>query len=98
MATELHGDQGAPISRISSFVKCRGQSSSKKIVVATIISHGMPYPTNVEMANEVEAIVRACQAAFTIADDPEVTLEANPNSAEAARFIHRHELEPRLHR
>ena len=26
---------------------------------STIISHGMPYPTNVAMANEVEAIVRA---------------------------------------
>lgn len=26
---------------------------------STIISHGMPYPTNVEMAREVEAIVRA---------------------------------------
>jgi pseudouridine-5'-phosphate glycosidase len=26
---------------------------------STIISHGMPYPTNVEMATEVEAIVRA---------------------------------------
>ena len=26
---------------------------------STIISHGMPYPTNVEMANGVEAIVRA---------------------------------------
>jgi pseudouridine-5'-phosphate glycosidase len=26
---------------------------------STIISHGMPYPTNVQMANEVEGIVRA---------------------------------------
>jgi pseudouridine-5'-phosphate glycosidase len=26
---------------------------------STIISHGMPYPTNVEMANEVESLVRA---------------------------------------
>ena len=26
---------------------------------STIISHGMPYPTNVAMANEVESIVRA---------------------------------------
>jgi pseudouridine-5'-phosphate glycosidase len=26
---------------------------------STIISHGMPYPTNIEMANEVEQIVRA---------------------------------------
>ncbi len=26
---------------------------------STIISHGMPYPTNVDMANEVEAIVRS---------------------------------------
>ena len=25
---------------------------------STIISHGMPYPQNIELANEVEAIVR----------------------------------------
>ncbi|MEQ7872392.1 radical SAM family heme chaperone HemW [Sphingomonas sp. ASV193] len=34
----------------------------------------------------VQAVIEAARAAWTPADDLEVTLEANPNSAEAARF------------
>ena len=38
---------------------------------STIITHGMPYPQNLEMARDVEAIVRRCgavPATVTIAD------------------------------
>jgi putative oxygen-independent coproporphyrinogen III oxidase len=36
--------------------------------------------------SSVEAVIRAATDAWTVADDIEITLEANPNSAEAARF------------
>ena len=36
-----------------------GDGQAVVALESTIISHGMPYPTNVAMANEVESIVRA---------------------------------------
>jgi pseudouridine-5'-phosphate glycosidase len=36
-----------------------GSGQAVVALESTIISHGMPYPTNVQMAREVEAIVRA---------------------------------------
>ena len=46
-------------------MKFRRRSQSGKPVVAlesTIIAHGMPYPANFEMAQDVEAIIREAGA------------------------------------
>ena len=52
----------APVQRVRTSAEVHAALRDGRPVVAlesTIISHGMPYPTNVEMAREVEGIVRS---------------------------------------
>jgi putative oxygen-independent coproporphyrinogen III oxidase len=51
----------------------------------TSIFFGGGTPSLMEPAT-AEAVIRAARDAWRVADDLEITLEANPNSAEAARF------------
>lgn len=49
----------APLSLTAEVAEALHAGRAVVALESTIISHGMPYPTNVEMANEVEGIVRA---------------------------------------
>jgi len=80
LVTEIHSPVQSPITSQSSIINHRSS-----IPPADTIYFGGGTPSLLE-PDEIARIVRACEGAFDVAADREITMEANPESVSEARL------------